>query len=273
MPREKADLLLRDLIVELQKIHDTCNIYDPKSEVSQLNNTAAGTYFQCSEHLWQLLMLSEEAWQLSDAAFDISISPLMKLWGFGAKRDNIPSDEEIQETLKVVGFDKLLFDKDKQSVAFSKAGMSLDFGGIAKGYALDICKELIEKNGGKYFLVNLGGNIYSSEKLPAKHQKKFQIALRDPQNKKQAKILKNVQGKFIATSANYERSKELQGRKISHILDPRTGLTVDKFSSVTAITSEGVWSDVFSTAIFVGGLGLAEKIKKEKPDCEFIIVE
>ncbi|MFA6929362.1 MAG: FAD:protein FMN transferase [Lentisphaeria bacterium] len=270
--RRNADRIARDAIAELQNLHRILNLFDPESEVSRLNQTPPGEYFKCSEPLWQILLTAREAQQLTKGAFDITIGPLMRLWGFHRKRDSLPAPEEIQSVLANVGFDKLLFDEENQRVAFSRPGMSVDFGGLAKGFALDWIRPLIEKQGCYSYMLDLGGNIYCSAEPPSGRRQFFQIGIRDPADPD--KILQTValRDRYISTSANYERALFIGEKKIGHLLNPQTGYPVELRSSVTVITCRGSYSDVFSTAVFVAGEELARQLSKQIPGTEFIIL-
>jgi len=270
--RNTADSIAREVIANLQQLHNCLNLFDPASEVARLNQTPPGELFQCSETLWQILMAAKEAHQLSGGAFDITVGPLMRLWGFHRKRDSLPTADEIRQTLQAVGFDKLRFDEVAQSIAFRQAGMSLDFGGLAKGFALDFIRPLIEKRGCRSYMLNLGGNIYCSAEPPPRHQQAFQIGIRDPADPN--KIIRSLalRDRCISTSANYERSLQIGEKKIGHLLDPHTGCPVERQGSVTVITTRGTWSDAFSTAVFVTGPELAQKLSRQIPGTEFIFL-
>ena len=266
-----ADCIAREVIAELQQLHNCLNLFDPASEVARLNQASPGEFFQCSDTLWKILKVAKEAHQLTDGTFDITVGPLMRLWGFHRKRDSLPTADEVSLTLEKVGFQKLRFEEETQSIAFSRAGMSLDFGGLAKGFALDIIRPLIEKQGCRSYMLNLGGNIYCSTEPPPRRQA-FQIGIRDPADPNKIIRMLALRNRCISTSANYERALQIGERKIGHLLDPRTGYPVERSGSATIITACGAWSDAFSTAIFVGGPELAQQLSKQVPGTEFIFL-
>ncbi len=270
--RQTADSIAREVIAELQKLHNSLNLFDPDSEVARLNQTPPEEFFQCSEALWQILMAAKEAHQLTSGTFDITVGPLMQLWGFHRKRNSLPTAEEISEALQKVGFNKLRFDEEKQSVSFRLAGMSLDFGGLAKGFALDFIRPLIERQGCISYMLNLGGNIYCSETPPPGRRQAFQIGIRDPADPNKIVRTLSLRNRCISTSANYERALQIGERKIGHLLDPRNGYPVERQGSVTVITTRGTWSDAFSTAFFVTGAELAQQLSKQIPGTEFIFL-
>ncbi|NMA41885.1 MAG: FAD:protein FMN transferase [Oligosphaeraceae bacterium] len=256
-------------MTELQDLHNCLNIFDSDSELSQLNRSAAEQYFSCSERLWQCLLAAEEAYELSDGTFDVTVGPLMRLWGFGKKITETPTSEEVQACLNVVGFDKIKLDHEKRSLAFTVPGMALDLGGMAKGYALDQIKKRMESAGIDCYMLNFGGNIYCSKKAPP-GRKYFSIGIRSPEESGKLHRTLRLRDRFVSTSANYERAIMVGEKKIGHLIDPKSGYPVAAAGAVTVVCSKGVYSDVFSTAAFVGGNELAERLSREMDNTEFI---
>ncbi len=261
----------RRVIAVWQQLHQILNRFAPDSELSQLNRQAADRPFLCSDALWEALLSAREVYDLTDGAFDISISPLMRLWGFNQPQPRLPTGADIAETLRLVGLSKIRFNDQERSLFFTQAGMALDFGGLAKGFALDKAREVLRQSGQDCYMLNLGGNIYCSDKLPPGQRKSFQIGIRDPrQGDKVVKIL-SLRGQFISTSANYERGLQVGEQRIGHIIDPHTGYPGADYASVTVATSRGSYSDAFSTAVFVGGPRLARKLSVAVPGTSFDI--
>ena len=265
------DSALSELLPKMQSLNDCLNIYDPNSELSRLNATAFDRPFVCTDQLWDVLSATRKAWQDTDHAYDPSVGPLMSLWGFHAKRETVPTQQEINAALLKVGLAKVVFDDDEKSVRFTVEGMSLDCGGIAKGYACDVANEILSMHGITTFLLDLGGNLMLSE-MPPKGQHGFVIGIRDPFNKGEIYERLHLTGVAVATSGNYERSRVIDGKRIGHIMDPETGSPGEFRASVTAITPRGVDSDAFSTAVFVRGKPLADKLEKAMPNTRFIIL-
>lgn len=262
---DEWDDAFRELIQELQRLHNTINVYDKESELSRLNATAYETPFKCSDMLWDILAAARDAYYETDGAFDATIGPLMALWGFHYKRDSIPTQPEIDDVLKKIGIVKVVFDDTAHTVFFPIRGMRLDLGGIAKGYACDIAAAILLKHGIRKYMIDLGGNIMLSKELP-RGIDAFNVGIRNPADKSNVIETLHLRGCAVATSGNYERARIIDGKKVGHIMDPRTGRPGEFFSSVTAVTSRGVDSDIYSTAAFVGGHELADKLISNKPD-------
>ena len=261
------------LLPMLQELHNSLNIYDADSELSKLNANASAKSVKCSPLLWDCLQKSRKAYDITDGTFDITVGPLMKLWGFHGKRQTLPTEQEIAAALAKVGLDKVQFNDEKHTVHFTTNGMYLDFGGIAKGYACDmIAAALLVSSGIETYLLDFGGNICVSQKPPP-DKKAFSIGIRDPNATDSLITTKQLKGVTIATSGNYERSRVIDGQRVGHIMDPKSGRPGYFFKSVTAITPEGYQADALSTAIFIGGQPLAEKVKRRIPETSFLIVE
>lgn len=270
-PPTLSEAAFADLNAQLRLLHDTINAFDPDSELSRLNRIAAEQPVSCSAMLWDILSAAREAWRVSDGAFDVTIGPLMQLWGFYAKQNATPTPADITAALAQVGLDKVHFDDELRRVRFSVPGMRLDFGGLAKGYALDLARQTLAKHGIDSYLLDLGGNLYCSS-TPPPHRETFTIGIRNPYQADQLLGTLPLADRFVASSGNYERFRIIDGRRVGHIMDPRTGQPGAAMDGVTAVTSRGLLSDVFSTAVFVGGKTLAKKLCAEFPGTGFIFV-
>lgn len=265
---EKAGALTQGVF---QMVEKHCSAFDPESELHKLNLSAHEKPFPCSEILWQVLVKAREAHRLSDGLFDPTIRPLMELWGFYRKRSEIPPQGEIDETLKRVGLDKVVFNDQERTVEFKVKGMAIDLGGIAKGYAVDMAAENVRRIGIQSGIINLGGNIYCFPAPPPK-KKFYTVSIRNPLNKEKGCGVIRIQGRSVATSGNYERYVTFNGRNYTHIVNPKTGLPVEDMLSVTALTRNAVDADMFSTMVFVGGPALAEKLYRTLDGLEFLIM-
>ncbi len=282
------------IISSMNQVEDHLNRFNPASELSLLNRTAAEKPFVCSDMLWKVLCRAREIYQLTDGAFDITINPLMQIWDYRKKRDQLPSPEEIQQALTLVGLDKVQFNDKDQSVFFTVKGMQLDLGGIAKGYALDYAAENLknEKNIQRGYL-EIGGNALALPVPPPPRQdsrkdridwqdislkfglKKTQYSagIRNPLSRDPGKTCGIVllSDEAISTSGSYERFLTIQGKQYCHIINPKTGYPVENMLSVTVLTKSGMDSDALSTAIFVGGPALALELAEKMPDLKVLI--
>ena len=279
------------------EVSDMCNVFNPESELARLNATAYRKPFRCSESLWEMLTAARKWYKLSDGAFDISIGPLMKLWGFRSLEKHLPTPEEIAGAKALVGLDKVVFNDADRSVRFTVEGMSLDLGGIAKGASLDraaaravrtsfagterweeasLMKRLeawfkrkrVRLNRG---FMDFGGNVLALPEPPP-DEKAYRAGVRNffSETGKPCAYV-SLLDECVSTSASYERYVVLNGRRYSHIIDPVSGRPVENMLSVTVVAKHGVDADALSTAIFVKGKAFAERMKKEMPEIKVLM--
>lgn len=256
---------------QVEQVDKTCDIYKSDSELSRLNQTAYKKPFVCSELLWNLLLESKKYYEISEGSFDISATPLMKLWGFYRKRKTLPSPVEVAEAKKNIGLDKVIFDMKKRSIRFKVPGMRLDLGGIAKGFAVDLAAKAAKKQNVKVGIINLSGNAYCfQEPFPGKE--KYVIGVRDPLHKNMICGTVSLLNQSVATSGDYERYVIINGKHYAHIMDPRTGDPVENMLSVTVITPSATAADALSTTIFINGANFAEQFHAKHPETSFLII-
>lgn len=256
-------------IKEFEKVSLLANLYDKTSELSCLNASAYSKQFICSEAMWQLLTRAERAFHDSSGGFDITVKPLMDLWGFYRKRQTLPSAREIASAKNKVGFPLLKLDHKSRTVQFSVPGMALDLGGIAKGYALDRAFEAVIACGVTRGVLDLGGNL----KLlpdPPPGKKFYTVGIKNPDDT--SKILHTkleLPGdSAVSTSGDYERFVIIGNRRCGHIIDPRTGSPAPA-NAVTVSTKSAMDADIFSTTAYLEGSKGAEKLKERYPGTEF----
>ena len=260
---------------EFAEISRIANRHDSTSEISRLNKEAARKPFQCTPALWEILTEARLAHRLSEGAFDISIAPLMTNWGFYRKRSKIPSAEETAEIKKLTGLEKITFDDRNRTVKFPRPGFALDLGGIAKGYAIERAYKKALLQGITRGVIDLGGNLRLLP-LPPPGRRHYLIGIRRPGRKNggvMPEILHLPGNLAVSSSGDYERFVTLEGKTFGHIIDPATGIPAPGKRAVTAISDRGIRSDWLSTAVFLRGKKLAEKLKKSLPNTRFVIIE
>lgn len=239
----------RDEVYRLERLLSRT---DPKSEVSAINTAAGSEWTEVSEETFLLiqtaLLYSEE----TDGAFDITIAPVMDLWGFSSGEHRVPDDTEIGSVLDHIGYEHLLLDETGFRVKLENPGMSMDLGAVAKGYAGDRVKEIIKQFDFETALINLGGNVTVIGRKP--NGDLLRVAITDPENRQQYLGVLGSEDTHVITSGGYERFFEQDGKVYIHIMDPETARPAQSdLLSVSVIDSNGVRSDILSTALFVMG--------------------
>jgi len=248
---------------EMERIEGVFSKFNKNSEVSKINALAGIEKTVVSEEVFKLTERAVYYSGISSGAFDITVAPLMEIWGFVRKYKSIPDKETIKSALERVGYKNIEFDPKGLSIKFLNKKTKIDFGGIAKGYAVDRARDILAKHGIKNGLINLGGNMFALGYAPG--NKNWKIGVEDPKHK--GKLLRSFEltDKAISTSGNYERFFEIEGKRYSHIINPVTGEPCQGVISVTVMADSAEEADALSTAIFVmgeeKGLTLAKSIK------------
>jgi FAD:protein FMN transferase len=296
-----CDRIAQHCLHEMLSIDRSLNRFSKDSAVTLFNQQPPNTPFECDQYLAAAFRASADAYQQTAGAFDVTIGPLMDFWKQQSGRELTENDRDALETAKSsVGFDKLKFEYITTQEEYTGAnvqvmttcklasGMRVDFGGIAKGLALDLIAaqlkpELDAKHIDGAFLdfggnfVYLGNNAISIFDDATIAQPEEQ-ALADDSTDDDAEtpilgIIHNWHGRYVSTSSNAYRplGKKADGQKVSHIIEPSTGQPTAQFSSVTAIAANGAQSDAFSTAVFARGRALAEELVKHCPNTAFVL--
>lgn len=264
--RDKAIAAMDDAFKEMQRIERVFSKFDENSEVSNINRSRGLEKIGISKEVFNLTRESIYYSRISGGAFDITVAPLMELWGFVRRHKVIPGKDAVDTALRSVGYKNIELDSEKLSIGFLNKGTKIDFGGIAKGYAVDRAKDVLVSHGIRNALVNLGGNMFALGGAPGK--KVWKIGVQDPRNKGKLLQAFELTDMAISTSGNYERFFEIGGKRYSHIINPVTGEPCQGIVSVTVVSDSAESSDALSTAIFVmgqeKGLGLARTIKDIK---------
>ena len=259
----------RAAAAELEAVRRCCDLYDPESELSRLNAKAGAEPFRCSELLYDLLQEARRAWRESGGAFDVSAGPLLRCWGFRGRRSEPPSETEIAAARRSVGLEKVRFCDAERSVFFTVPGMALDVGGIAKGYAIDRAFRAARAMTDGALLVDLGGNL----RLRAASDPPFRVGIRDPLGGEGAAVTVSCAEGAFSTSGGYERSVEYRGKRYPHILDPATGRpAAGAMLAVTVFAPSALEADWMSTAVFLRGAALAEKLAQLRPGTRFYFI-
>lgn len=251
--------------------------YIPESTVSQLN--AAEKEFAISEedkYFEEMFYISEKVFVQTEGAFDPTVLPLMKLWGFLMETEHIPSDKEIDSVLTFIGFspnNKYVFTAGcgESGPVFIKKNskLQLDFNAIAQGYSVDVLANFIRNKGVKNFYIEIGGEIYVEGKNP--EGKPWRLGVDKPvadNNGKEQRVISaviSVTNKGIATSGNYRKFYKKDGRIFAHTMNPKTGRPAEnELLSVTVVAKNAAIADGMATAFMVMGLEKAKAYLKSK---------
>lgn len=267
--RPAAKKMARTIWKEFDRIGRIFNPSDPDSELSRLNAADKTKAVPVSEDLYTVLKISGRLWHESRGAFDPTIAPLKKLWRQAVKTQKIPSNRQIQRVLRRTGFDKVRLLDSPRSVICDAQSMVFDFGGIAKGFAVDQTSSLLRSAGISDGLVQLGGEVSAfGSNL---ENRPWRIGIQHPEDMDKAwGIIENRHNIMASTSGNYRQPMMIQGHAFYHIISPKTGRPVsEKILGVTTAVfetnaSSSAMLDGAATAITVlgrdQGLELAKRL-------------
>lgn len=251
--------------------------YIPESHISKLNASNGIYSFPKGEKYFEeVYYLSEKVFNQTDGAFDPTVLPLMKLWGFLKETDHIPNDKEIDSTLTFIGFKPN--DKYVYTAGCSEAGptfikkesrLKLDFNAIAQGYSVDVLADFIRSKGAKDFYIEIGGEIYVEGKNPEGNPWRLGIdkpvAGNDGEKQRVISAVISVTNKGVATSGNYRKFYKKDGRIYAHTMNPKTGRPAEnELLSVTVVAKNTAIADGMATAFMVMGLKEAKEYLKTK---------
>ena len=261
---------------EFARVVALADFRNPESELARLNREAAQAPFVCSAEMWELLTESRRAYEVSGGAFDISVKPLLDHWGFYRKKlKKIPPAAETAKIKALTGLSQIKFDDRRRTIHFPRRGFALDFGGIAKGYAIEKAAQKVIALGITKGIIDLGGNLRLLPEPPP-GKKFYSIGIRRPSGKNggvMPEILQLKGGCAVSSSGDYERFVLLEGRHFGHIMDPATGIPAPGERAVTAVAPTGTASDWLSTAVYLRGEKLASRLQKENSDIKLVIIE
>ncbi len=262
---------------DLEAVHNTVfeidqlmSLYRPESELVALNTQAGEGQIEVSAAMFQVLQASQHYTRLSGGALDVTVQPLVQLWGFyRMERTSIPPLEEIQAVLRQVGADRLDLYGSAHTAALA-TGSRLDLGSIAKGYAIDQAVAALRARGVPAALIDLGGNIGVLGQPP--DGRPWTVGIKHPRGDSLIGLLRFREG-AIATSGDYDRYFEVEGRRFSHLLDPRTGWPAEGLYAVTVIAPNATAADALSTAAFVLGPERGMALLSDCEDIEGLLVQ
>jgi len=238
---------------EVRRLDDLLSNYKPESEWSEVNREAAQRPVKVSPELFRLLQECLEYSRESEGAFDISVGPLMKVWGFYKGSGHLPHRAEVQAAMAKVGYRHILLDPANQTVRFDRPGVELDPGGIGKGYAVDRMVDVLKQKGvGIALVAGSGSSIYGLG-APPEEPKGWRIDIKDPWDVSKSLAEVYLRDMSMSTSGSYEKFFRAEGKIYAHIMDPRTGYPAQGSVSVSVVAPRTIDSEAWAKPFFVNG--------------------
>lgn len=224
--------------------------YRTDSELSHVNREAARTPVVVSDPLLRVIEAGQRVSAASNGAFDVTVGPLVRLWGFRDRVAHVPSAAELTAVRPLVDYHQLLIDGAKHTIGFAREGMEIDLGGIAKGFAVEIAANVLRRRGLGGF-IDAGGNQYMVGTPPGKTS--WTVGIKNPDDPKRLIGVVEVKGGSVSTSANDANALVAQGRRYGHLLDPHTLQPSSASLSATILSEDGTLADAMSKAAFILG--------------------
>src|SRR5258708_491062 len=246
--------------------------YIDDSELNKLCASAGtNTPFKCSPALFEILLLSNRAYEKSNCSFDITLGPLTRLWRNARKKKIFPDSSRVKEKLQLTGFNKILIDTIKCSVTLLQKGMLLDLGGIAQGYIAQQTIQFLKNQNIKNALVDVSGDIVCIGKPPGTGG--WTIAINAPESEDQILLRHlSIANMAVTTSGDVYQYMEFNGAKYSHLIDPSTGYGITLQRNVTVIAADGTKADWLTKACSLLPIAKAKKLARGL-DAAVLIVE
>ncbi|MCM0611595.1 FAD:protein FMN transferase [Marinobacter sediminum] len=256
----RLENLAAGIDAELKKVDAAMSTWREDSELSQLNSKAdQSEWISLSEPLYEVMKTAEEVSELTGGAFDVTIGPVVNLWGFGpkARPEKAPSDDVLAGLLAKTGHDKLELRADPPSIR-SDVPQYIDLSAIAKGYGVDVVARYLESEGVHHYLVEIGGEVRVNGQKPDGNA--WRLAIEQPVSAaRQVNRVVVLQDRAMATSGDYRNYYESEGHRYSHTIDPATGKPIaHNLASVTVIADDCKTADALATGFNVMGYEQAE---------------
>lgn len=260
------------------KVNGSMSNWVESSELSRINRMAGQGATEIDAEVAAVLARALDIGAESGGAFDVTVEPLVRLWGFLGGTPHVPASEEIEVLLGRIGLDQIEFDRASRTVQFRDPNLKVDFGGIAKGYGVDLAIEAVvqaeeARAPGRPVnaMINLSGNIRTVGSPAGRDF--WRVGVRDPRDRMTYFATLKLREAAMATSGNYEQFVAEDGKHYGHILDPRTGWPTDQLLSATAITPSAMDADGWATALYVLGPEKAREFVLSRDDLRAVLIE
>ncbi len=254
---------------EMQRVENLLSCEKESSEISAINRDSGLHPVKVSYETLEMLKRSKAYCKKYHGLFDVTIGPLSDLWGFSEDKEIVlPKDKTIKKLKKLVNYKDMVINENDTTVFLKKKGMSIDLGGIAKGYAIDRGSAVLKNMGITNFILNAGGDIYVSGTKDK--ETLWKLGIKHPRNTNDLIAEFDLKDYAVATSGDYERFKIINGVRYHHILDPRTGYsgTLSESSTILAPTAE----EADATATYVFLLGWKKTLSDKNLNYPLLIV-
>ncbi len=256
---------------EISRIENLISSWKETSQTSEINRKAGTNAVNVDKELLMLIKRSLMISKLTSGAFDISYASMDKIWRYDGSMKKLPSQEDIEASISKVGYKNIIINEENSTVFLKLAGMKIGFGGIGKGFAADQAKKVLISKGVSGGIINASGDMNTWGKQA--NGEDWQIAITNPFNKEHSFGLFPISNRAVVTSGDYEKFVELEGKKYSHIIDPRTGYPASGIVSATIFADSAEMADALATSMIVMGHEVGIDLINQIPNTDCILVD
>ncbi len=245
---------------EISRLEAQLSFYRPASDIRRINACAASGPVSVEPQLFELLKAAKQLYHQTDGAFDITIGPLMRCWGFVNDTGHLPVEDRLAEARSRTGMHLVHLDTSRRTIIFEKPGVEIDLGGIGKGYAIDEAIFSLTENGIESALLHGGtSTMHAIGRPPGGEMWKTMIPSPQPSQGSDMLAVVELENESMSVSAPSGKSFVADGKVYGHVLDPRTGYPVAGAALTAVVASSAMVSDVLSTALLVQGTGAVDE--------------
>lgn len=255
---------------EITRVDALMSTYKPESQLSNINDNAGIAPVKVDAEVIDNVEDAVKIARLTEGAFDPTVGPVVRLWKIGSDEAHVPDPDDIKKAIKLVGYENIIVDRGAGTVFLKKKGMSLDLGGIAKGYAADMAVEAMKKRGVKGGIVAVAGDLKLFGRRP--DGSPWTVGIQHPRIKDGVLAKVEITDAATSTSGDYERFFIKDGVRYHHIIDPRTGYPARGLISVTVLAKQS-WLADSMTKMFVMGPEKAKAFAAAHPEIETLMVD
>ena len=269
--RISAQENIQKTIDEIERIENLISEWRPETQISQVNQNAGIKPVKVDREVFEITKKGILFSKITNGAFDISIVAMDRIWIFDGSMEKLPSKKSIKKSVNNVNYKNIILDSINSTIYLSKKGMKIGFGSIGKGYAADKGRQLMQSLGIKGGIINAAGDISTwGTQLDGQPWK---IGVNNPfETGETSAVLAFSTAKAVTTSGTYEKYAEIEGKRYSHIINPKTGFPSMGLTSVTIIGENAEMCNGFSTSILVLGLKNGLKLIKKHPEYQYVIL-
>ncbi|HLF52883.1 FAD:protein FMN transferase [Flavobacterium sp.] len=258
-------------VAEVKRIENLISDWIPTTQISEINKNAGIKPVKVDTEVFELIQRAIKISKLTNGAFDISYASMDKIWKFDGSMKEMPSEEAIKKSVERIGYQNIILDEKEKTVFLKLQGMKLGLGGIGQGYIADKVKFLLQSKGCLSGIVNVSGDINTWGKQF--DGKPWTVGIINPMNKNKVFATFSLEDSAVETSGSYEKFVVFNGKRYSHIIDPRTGYPASGIVSVSVFAKQTEIADALATGIFVLGTEVGLDLINQLKGIECVIVD